>query len=78
MPRWLFTISYQTRAHGIIVKYIYVYIYTEIIVWCEDEEHSIPLQVERKVKVKVNTQGKDQLFLLGVSRRQLPEDHQPV
>ena len=25
--------------------------------WCEDEERSIPLQVERKVKV--NTQGKD-------------------
>ena len=29
------------------------YIYTKIIVWCEDEERSIPLQVERKVKVKV-------------------------
>ena len=41
---------------------IYMYIYTKIIVWCEDEERSIPLQVERKVKV--NTQGKDQLLLL--------------
>ena len=37
--------------------YIYIYIYTKIIVWCEDEERSIPLQVERKVKV--NTRGKD-------------------
>ena len=39
--------------------------------WCEDEERSIPLQVERKVKVKVkvNTQGKDQLLLRRVSRR---------
>ena len=36
-------------------------------VWCEDEERSIPLQVERKVKV--NTQGKDQLLLLRVSRQ---------
>ena len=35
--------------------------------WCEDEERSIPLQVERGVKV--NTQGKDQLLLLRVSRR---------
>ena len=35
--------------------------------WCEDEERSIPLQVERKVKV--NTQVKDQLLLLGVSRQ---------
>ena len=40
--------------------------YTKIIVWCEDEESSIPLQVERKVKV--NTQGEDQL----------PEDRQPA
>jgi len=38
-------------------------IYTKIIVWCEDEERSIPLQVERTVKV--NTQGEDQLLLLG-------------
>ena len=44
-----------------------IYIYTKIKVWCEDEERSIPLQVERKVKV--NTQGKDQLLLLKVSRR---------
>ena len=31
-------------------KYIYIYIdiYTKFIVWCEDEERSIPLQVERK------------------------------
>ena len=36
-------------------------------VWCEDEERSIPLQVERKVKV--NTRGKDQLLLLAVSRQ---------
>ena len=42
------------------------YIYTKIIVWCEDEKRSIPLQVERKVIV--NTQGKDQLLLLRVSR----------
>ena len=42
-------------------KLIYIYIYTKIKVWCEGEERSIPLQVERKVKVKVNTQGKDQL-----------------
>jgi len=34
---------------------IYTHIHTKIIVWCEDEERSIPLQVERKVKVKVNT-----------------------
>ena len=34
-----------------------VYIYTKITAWCEDEERSIPLQVERKVKV--NTRGKD-------------------
>jgi len=34
---------------------------------CEDEERSIPLQLERKVKA--NTQGKDHLLLLGVSRR---------
>ena len=39
------------------VIYIYIYIYTKITVWCEDEERSIPLQVERKVKV--NTRGKD-------------------
>ena len=32
------------------------------MVWCEDEERSIQLQVERKVKV--NTQGKDRLLLL--------------
>ena len=37
--------------------YIYIYIYTKITAWCEDEERSIPLQVERKVKV--NTRGKD-------------------
>ena len=36
-------------------------------VWCEDEERSILLQVERKVKV--NTRGKDQLLLRGVSRQ---------
>ena len=42
-------------------SYIYIYIYIKIILWCEDEERSIPLQVERKVKV--NTQGKDQLLL---------------
>ena len=47
--------------------YIYIYIYTKIILWCEDEERSIPLQVEGKVKV--NTQGKDQLLLLRVSCR---------
>ena len=47
--------------------YIYIYIYTKIKVWCEDEERSIPLQVEREVKV--NTQGKDQLLLLRVSRQ---------
>ena len=47
--------------------YKYIYIYTKITVWCEDEERSIPLQVERKGKV--NTQGKDQLLLLRVSRR---------
>ena len=41
--------------------------YNKIIVWCEDEEHSMTLQVEWKVKV--NTQGKDQLLLLRVSRR---------
>ena len=28
--------------------YKYIYIYTKITVWCEDEERSIPLQVERK------------------------------
>jgi len=54
-----------------VCMYVYIYryidIYTKIIVWCEDEERSIPLQVERKVKV--NTQGKDQLLLLRVSRR---------
>ena len=44
--------------------YIYIYIYTKIIVWCKDKEGSIPLQVERKVELK---QGKDQLFLLRVS-----------
>ena len=44
-----------------------IYIYTKIIVWCEDEKRSIPLQVERKLIV--NTQGKDQLLLLRVSRR---------
>ena len=40
-----------------------------LIMWwrCEDEERSIPLQLERKVKA--NTQGKDHLLLLGVSRR---------
>ena len=27
---------------------IYIYIYTKITVWCEDEERSIPLKVERK------------------------------
>ena len=26
----------------------YIYIYTKFIVWCEGEERSIPLQVERK------------------------------
>ena len=31
---------------------LYIYIYTKIIVWCEDEERSIPLQVERKAKKK--------------------------
>ena len=41
--------------------------FTKIIVWCEDEECSIPLQVEQKAKV--NTQGKDQLLQLGVSCR---------
>ena len=35
--------------------------------WFDDEERLIPLQVERKAKV--NTQGEDQLLLLGVSRR---------
>ena len=30
------------------VKYIYIYIYTKFIVWCEGKERSIPLQVERK------------------------------
>ena len=44
-----------------------MYIYTKIIVWCEEEERSIPLQVERKVKV--NTHGKDQLLLLRASRQ---------
>ena len=44
--------------------YIYIYIHTKITVWCENEERSIPLQVERKVKV--NTQGKDQLLVLRV------------
>ena len=28
--------------------YIYIYIYTKFIVWCEGEERSIPLQVQRK------------------------------
>ena len=41
----------------LLKKNIYIYICTKIIVWCEDGERSIPLQVERKVEV--NTQGKD-------------------
>jgi len=28
---------------------IHMYIYTKIIVWCENEECSIPLRVERKI-----------------------------
>ena len=28
--------------------YMYIYICTKFIVWCEGEERSIPLQVERK------------------------------
>ena len=47
----------QNRVKQYIYIYIYIYIYTKITVWCEDEERSIPLQVERKVKV--NTRGKD-------------------
>ena len=57
-PRWLSIISYPTRARGIIVKYISYRtrssgiivksINTKIIVWSEDEERSISLQVERK------------------------------
>ena len=37
---------------------------TKFIVWCEGEERSIPLQVERKQR-----KHKDQLLLLWVSRR---------
>ena len=52
--------------HIYIYIYIYIhictYIYTKIKVWCEGEERSIPLRVERKVKV--NTQGKDALKCL--------------
>ena len=43
----------ETVLSAVIYIYIYIYIYTKITVWCEDEERSIPLQVERKVKVKV-------------------------
>ena len=59
--------SGQTFFQNMYSIYIIIYVYTKIIVWCEDEERSIPLQVERKVKV--NTQVKDQLLLLRVSRQ---------
>ena len=64
------TVDHQTLAEKNLLTSRLVnniYIYTKIIVWCEDEKRSIPLQVERKVIV--NTQGKDQLLLLRVSLR---------
>ena len=36
------------RETFVTYLYIYIYIYTKITVWCEDEERSIPLKVERK------------------------------
>ena len=38
----------ETVLSAVSYIYIYIYIYTKITVWCEDEERSIPLQVERK------------------------------
>ena len=52
-----FKIQKKKKLSAVIYIYIYIYIYTKITAWCEDEERSIPLQVERKVKV--NTRGKD-------------------
>ena len=66
---WAIIVKFdQIRKNWWRISYAEIfYIYTKIIVWCEDEERSIPLQVERKVEV--NTQGKDQLLLLRISRR---------
>ena len=38
----------RQKYDRILIIHIYIYIYTKFIVWCEGEERSIPLQVERK------------------------------
>ena len=47
--RWVLNKALKTEAHSPLCElYIYIYIYTKFIVWCEGKERSIPLQVEQK------------------------------